>query len=194
MLTHFDYNISCLIVSFYDAKLATRGQGETDYITIYGLLGLFQSLAFLTAILLVNHRTLAASLRLHNSIFRKVLRSTIDFVWSTPVGQIGNRFSKDMDETDVILPNTFKNFINQCMRITGTLFIVQYTYPSIMFVVFPLSLAVVWVLKTYITTSRLMRRMSAASMSVVNAHLAESIAGVSTIRAYKLQWKVYMYF
>ena len=111
-------------------------------------------------------------------------------MWSTPVGQIGNRFSKDMDETDVILPNTFKNFINQCMRITGTLFIVQYTYPSIMFVVFPLSLAVVWVLKTYITTSRLMRRMSAASMSVVNAHLAETIAGVSTIRAYKLQWKV----
>ena len=59
-----------------------------------------------------------------------------------------------------------------------------------MFVVFPLSLAVIWVLKTYITTSRLMRRMSAASMSVVNAHLAETIAGVSTIRAYKLQWKV----
>ena len=100
MLTHFNFNISCLIVSFYDAKLATRGQGETDYITIYGLLGLFQSLAFLTAILLVNHRTLAASLRLHNSIFRKVLRSTIDFVWSTPVGQIGNRFSKDMDESE----------------------------------------------------------------------------------------------
>ena len=175
---------------FFFSKLANKDQGETDYITIYGLLGLLQSLAFLTAILLVNHRTLAASLQLHNSMFRKVLRSTIDFVWSTPVGQIGNRFSKDMDETDVVLPNTFKNFMNQCMRIAGTLFIVQYTYPSIIFVVFPLSLAVVWVLKTYITTSRLMRRMAAASMSVVNAHLAETIAGVSTIRAYKLQWKV----
>ena len=175
---------------FYCTLTENKTQGETDYITIYGLLGLLQSTAFLTAILLVNQRTLSASLKLHNSIFRKVLRSTIDFVWSTPVGQIGNRFSKDMDETDVILPNTFKNFVNQCMRIGGTLFIVQYTYPSITFVVFPLSLAVIWVLKTYITTSRLMRRMSAASMSVVNAHLAETIAGVSTIRAYKLQWKV----
>ena len=171
-------------------KKETRLQGETDYITIYGILGLLQSIAFLTAILLVNHRTLAASLRLHNSIFRKILHCTIDFVWSTPVGQIGNRFSKDMDETDVILPNTFKNFTNQCMRIGGTLFIVTYTYPSIIFVVFPLSVAVVWILKTYITTSRLMRRMSAASMSVVNAHLAETIAGVATIRAYKIQWKV----
>ena len=39
---------------------------------------------------------------LFRSIFHKVLHSTIDFVWSTPVGKIVNRFSKDMDETDIV--------------------------------------------------------------------------------------------
>ena len=45
-------------------------------------------------------------------------------------------------------------------------------------------------LQTYLTTSRLLRRMSAASMATVNGHIAESIAGVSTIRDYVIQPRV----
>ena len=57
---------------------------------------------------------------LHSAIFGKVLHSTIDFVWTTPLGQIANRFSKDTDEIDVALPNTCKNFLNQ-VRAMSTL-------------------------------------------------------------------------
>ena len=55
---------------------------------MYGILGLLQSLAFVTGILLMNRRTLTASLNVHSSIFHRVLHSTIDFVWTTPVGQV----------------------------------------------------------------------------------------------------------
>ena len=171
-------------------SMVEGGRSTGSYITTYGVLGLMQSLAFLAAILLVNQRAINASMRLHQSIFHKVLHCTIEFAWSTPVGKIVNRFSKDMDETDVILPNTFKNFLNQTLRIAGTIFIVMYTYPSIVLTVIPLSFLVIWVLKTYIKTSRMMRRMSAASMSVVNTQLAETTAGVSTIRAHRQQPKV----
>ena len=44
--------------------------------------------------------------------------------------------------------------------------------------------------QVYLTTSRLLRRMSAASMAVVNGHIAESIAGVATIRDYNIQPQV----
>ena len=64
----------------------------------------------------MNERTLGASMSLHSGMFTKVLHSTIDFVWTTSVGQIANRFSKDTDEIDVTLPNTFKNFLNQVDR------------------------------------------------------------------------------
>lgn len=65
-----------------------QGVSNTDYITVYGILGLLQSLAFVTGILLMNRRTLTASLNVHSSIFHRVLHSTIDFVWTTPVGQV----------------------------------------------------------------------------------------------------------
>ncbi len=40
----------------------------------------------------------------------------MDFSWSNPVGAVANRFSRDMNELDLVLPNTLKNFIFQSLR------------------------------------------------------------------------------
>ena len=95
-----------------------------------------------------------------------------------------------MDETDVNLPNTLKNFINQFLRIMGTLIIVTYTFPSIIFTIIPLTFGVFWVLKTYLNTSRMLRRSAMATMAMVNGHMSETLLGVSTIRAYRIQTEV----
>ena len=95
-----------------------------------------------------------------------------------------------MDETDVNLPNTIKNFINQFLRIMGTLIIVTYTLPQVIFAIIPLTLGVWWVLKTYISTSRMLRRSGSATMALVNGHMSETLIGVSTIRAYRIQTQV----
>jgi len=173
---HTDYNI-----------IDSEELSTTDYISVYGAFGLLQSITFVAGIMTMNRRSLNASLRIHQSIFHRVLHSTIDFIWTTPVGQIANRFSKDMDETDVNLPNTIKNFINQFLRIMGTLIIVTYTLPQVIFAIIPLTLGVWWVLKTYISTSRMLRRSGSATMALVNGHMSETLIGVSTIRAYRIQ-------
>ena len=56
-----------------------------------------------------------------------------------------------MDETDVNLPNTMKNFINQFLRIMGTLIIVAYTLPLVIFAIFPLA---GWLMISFIITLR----------------------------------------
>ena len=68
-----------------------------------------------------------------------------------------------MDETDVNLPNTMKNFINQFLRIMGTLIIVAYTLPLVIFAIFPLAVGVIMILKTYIKTSRMLRRSASST-------------------------------
>ena len=95
-----------------------------------------------------------------------------------------------MDETDINLPNQLKNFINQFLRIMGTLIIVTYTFPSIIFCIIPLTIAVLWVLKTYLNTSRMLRRSASATMAIVNGHMNETLLGASTIRIYKIQNQV----
>ena len=61
----------------------------------------------------MNHRTLGASWSGHRSTFHKVIYSCLSFAWSNPVGAVANRFSRDMSELDLNLPNTLKNFIFQ---------------------------------------------------------------------------------
>ena len=95
-----------------------------------------------------------------------------------------------MDETDVNLPNTLKSFISQFLRIIGTLFIVTYTLPRIIFAIIPLTLGVLWLLKAYLHTSRKLRRSASATMAIVNGHMSESLLGVATIRAYRIQTQV----
>ncbi|KAM6356957.1 LOW QUALITY PROTEIN: ATP-binding cassette sub-family C member 5 [Alca torda] len=53
--------------------------------------------------------TLRASSRLHDELFRRILRSPMKFFDTTPTGRILNRFSKDMDEG-----------ISHCMRCRST--------------------------------------------------------------------------
>ena len=92
---------------------ATAESTDRDFVVIYGSLGILQSLTFLVAVLHMNRLSVAASALIHRTTLSRVIYSTIDFIWSNQVGQVANRFSRDMNEVDLILPGTIKNFIYQ---------------------------------------------------------------------------------
>jgi ABC-type multidrug transport system fused ATPase/permease subunit len=158
---------------------------DNDFIIVYGSLGVCQALAFLAAVLQINQRTLEASNRMHADILGRVLHSSMSFVWSTPVGAIANRFARDTNEVDFNLPSTLKSFLFQSIRICGTLFLVVFTFPANVFPFAVLALGFVWLFKSYIRISRLFKRLSATSLSDVNAAVSETVSGASTVRTFR---------
>lgn len=55
--------------------------------------------------------TMRASWDLNRDMLMNILRSPMSFFDVTPVGRILNRFSKDIDMIDVMLPMNLRNYI-----------------------------------------------------------------------------------
>ncbi|CAB1348462.1 unnamed protein product [Coregonus sp. 'balchen'] len=84
--------------------------------------------------------TLQASSRLHEELFRKILRSPMKFFDTTPTGRILNRFSKDMDEVDTRLPFQAEMFIQNVILVFFCLGVIGSIFPWFLVAVGPLVL------------------------------------------------------
>uniref|UniRef100_G3WLH3 ATP-binding cassette sub-family C member 5 n=1 Tax=Sarcophilus harrisii TaxID=9305 RepID=G3WLH3_SARHA len=95
--------------------------------------------------------TLRASSRLHDELFRKILRSPMKFFDTTPTGRILNRFSKDMDEVDVRLPFQAEMFIQNVILVFFCVGMIAGVFPWFLVAVMPLLVffAVLHILSRY---------------------------------------------
>lgn len=109
------------------------------------------------------------------------------FFDTTPVGRIINRFSKDMDEIDLMIPTHIKDILSDMFSVLGTLFVVCYATPIIITVVVPLIILFYFIQNAFLATSRQLKRMINITRSPINSSLTESFSGASTIRAYRMQ-------
>ena len=155
------------------------------YLTIYGLSALimfvvsfFRGFAFVST-------TINASRVLHNSLFTTVLNGTMAFFDTTPTGRILNRFQKDTDEQDVLLPFLLEMFLFNIASFLFAIGLVAFVFPKFLIVIgvlFPIFLVIYVVFKP---SARELRRLDALTRSPWFAHIATTITGMDSIRAYR---------
>ena len=75
---------------------------------------------------------------LHNKLLNSILRSTMHFFESTPIGRIINRFSKDVEATESYIPDSFKICVFCLSNILNTLIIVTYSTPYVLVFLVPI--------------------------------------------------------
>ena len=119
-----------------------------------------QAFFILIAVIVITIGTLKASIRLHKDLLSRILCSTMAFFDTTPVGRIINRFSKDMDEIDLMIPTHIKDILSDMFSVIGTLFVVCYATPIIIAIVIPMIALFFFIQSSYLATSRWERKKS----------------------------------
>uniref|UniRef100_A0A8B9Y2N4 Multidrug resistance-associated protein 4-like n=1 Tax=Bos mutus grunniens TaxID=30521 RepID=A0A8B9Y2N4_BOSMU len=126
---------------------------------------------------------------LHNKMLESILRTPVLFFNRNPIGRILNRFSKDIGHMDDLLPQTFQDFIQMFLLVIGVVGVMVASIPWIAILVIPLGI-IFFVLRWYfLRASRDVKRLESTTRSPVFSHLASSLRGLGTIRAYKAEHK-----
>ncbi|KAG1891814.1 P-loop containing nucleoside triphosphate hydrolase protein, partial [Suillus fuscotomentosus] len=163
--------------------------GLTDkYFLGYGLSNLMAiCLGACAALLIWVFCSLRSSKHLHDSMLHSVMRAPLSFFETTPTGRILNLFSRDTYVVDQILARVIQNLIRTSAVCASILLVIGFSFPPFLIAVVPLAWFYYKITVYYLATSRELKRLDAVSRSPIFAWFSESLAGISTIRAYEQQ-------
>lgn len=157
------------------------------YLSVYGGLGVGQAVMVVLGSLFLYLSTLKSARRLHDNMLHNVMRSPMSFFDTTPQGRILNRFGKDIDVLDNTMSMILRGWISCLLGVTSTFLIITYTTPIF---ILPISLMLIcyyFVQRVYVSCSRQLKRLESTSRSPIYSHFGETVNGVTTIRAFKLE-------
>ena len=123
-----------------DQEAGKDSSVQNFYLGIYGMFGCLQAVFVMFATAFIQVGTLKASSALHQNMLEGIMHSTMAFFDTTPIGRILNRFSKDVDMLDIVIPNNLRMLFEQLMVVIGTMVIICYTNPTFIAAVVPISI------------------------------------------------------
>ena len=191
LLSYFifqSFSVSTNLVLTSWSSVASNDTAVTNYyMMLYGLCGGFQSLFIFIATVIFTVGAIRSSYTLHNNLLQNLLRAPMSFFDTTPNGRIVNRFSKDMDDIDAVVPNVSKEIINQVFILLGIIFVLVFVSPVILLLIVPIAIYFLAMRALYLKSARQLKRMMATNRSPINSHLEETLSGANTIRAFRCE-------
>ncbi|XP_044159893.1 multidrug resistance-associated protein 1-like isoform X2 [Bufo gargarizans] len=151
---------------------------------VYGALGMAQGIAVFGYSTTVSLGGVLASRYLQLDLLHNVLRFPMSFFERTPSGNLVNRFSKEIDTIDSMIPQIIKMFMGSLFNVIGACIIILLATPIVAVIIPPLGLLYFFVQRFYVATSRQLKRLESVSRSPVYSHFNETLLGASVIRAF----------
>ncbi|KAF8468986.1 P-loop containing nucleoside triphosphate hydrolase protein [Kalaharituber pfeilii] len=167
-----------------------KGSGkEVDvmyYLGVYAAIGIAYMITSLLREGIVFAGSLRASRLIHMRLLDAVMRAKFTFFDSTPLGRIINRFSKviDMEAVDQEVAPVALGMIHSFATVLGIVILITVITPGFILAGIVVSALYSLIGAVYLRSSRDLKRLESIQRSPLYQHFGETLAGVSTIRAY----------
>ena len=163
------------------------GWNSKQYLGIYFAIFLVNGIAIFFRSIVLYFFCVRAAKNLHNKLLGRVLKMPMSFFDTTPSGRIINRFSRDTETIDSVLPGIVVQFLGCISNIITTLAIICAATLWFMIALPPIFLIYISVQRFYIPACRELQRIESITRSPIYSGLGEAVLGVETIRAYRAQ-------
>ena len=185
---YIDHKASLVLPDWWLLQLTSRSHDphrQSQDLSIYGYL---VGAAFLLLIIrsaTVMNALITSSMNLHNLMLSVVVKAPVLFFDTNPVGRVLNRFSRDINIMEELLPEAFMMALQEVLYCLGAVILQSVLIPWIILPAIPLMVIFALIGRYYLNPSRDLRRLEAVNRSPVLSHFRDSLEGLVTIRAYK---------
>nr|QUF59450.1 ATP-binding cassette transporter Abcc1-6 [Brachionus angularis] len=156
-------------------------------IGVYTAIGVSQYILMFVGDIAFLKMVLKSSRYLHSSMLYSILRSTMQFFESTPTGRIINRFSKDVEAVENMIPAAYRILMRCLAQVLITVIMISITTPWFLIPLVPITIIYIYAQRYYVAAMRQLRRLNSVSKSPIFSHFGETLTGVTIIRAYNAE-------
>ncbi|KAI8894568.1 P-loop containing nucleoside triphosphate hydrolase protein [Globomyces pollinis-pini] len=173
-------------LSIWSSKDANE-QNDSMYLIVLAII--VASTVFIAVIraLLFFWICIKSSKKAFKDMLESVFRSPMSFFQTVPHGRLMNRFSKDINLVDEMLPFTLFDFLVLVFRVLSCVLVSLSVVPYLL-----LLIPLIWYLFNllrvrYIVTSRQIKRYESITRSPVYSYIPSTLEGLSIIRSFNAQ-------
>ncbi|KOM55294.1 hypothetical protein LR48_Vigan10g118600 [Vigna angularis] len=154
-------------------------------IVVYFMIGAFSTVFLLIRTVLLVSLGIQSSKYIFLQLMNSLFRAPMSFYDSTPLGRILSRVSSDLSIMDIDIPFIIAYTVGGTTNFYTNLIVLAIITWQILFIAVPMVYIAIRLQKYYFYTAKEVMRMNGTTKSFVANHVAETNAGVVTIRAFE---------
>ncbi|OLN86882.1 ATP-dependent bile acid permease 2 [Colletotrichum chlorophyti] len=154
------------------------------YLTVLAIIGIAGAATAFIRDIWVFYGSLTASKKIHDDLITRVSRAKFKFFDVTPLGQLMNRFSKDLEAVDQEVAPIAIGVFGCALGILVTVILITWVTPGFLVAGVFITAAYWFVGAFYLRASRDLKRLESVQRSPLFQQFGETLSGMTTIRAY----------
>ncbi|KAJ5108547.1 hypothetical protein N7456_005222 [Penicillium angulare] len=170
-----------------DITHPTTPDGQVNvgyYLGVYALLGLGYISISLVREGVLFWGSLHASWKIHDRLLKTIMHAKFRFFDSTPLGQLMNRFSKDVEAVDQEVAPVAIGMLHSLASVIMIVILISIITPGFLIAGIFITLVYTALGAIYLNSSRDLKRLESVQRSPLYQQFGETLNGIVTIRAY----------